>query len=153
MDIKEHEGESSELAKFLRSYWETRDMSYPQEWAEKYIKEGHKIEIIDDKFFTARDKDEIIGSVSLIFWEGGVAEMRDFFVKEGHRSEGIGKKLFERAYKECRNRNVRKIHAKIFPYLWNFFKGQGFKSEGLLHDHFEEGEDLMIVGKFLSEEE
>lgn len=152
MEIKERkDGHDEKLAKLLRNYWETRDMDYSQEWTKEYIREGHRNEIIEDKFFVAEEGDEVVGSLSVILWEGGVAELRDFFVKEGYRKEGAGKKLFEKAYEFCRGRNARKIHAKIFPYLWDFFRKQEFKAEGILHDHFKEGEDLIVVGKFLSQ--
>ena len=152
MKIREKEdSDVEELAGFLTKYWETRNMDYSQDWAESYIKKGHREEIIDDKFFVAKENNDIIGSISIVFWEGGVAELRDFYVKEKHRNEGVGDQLFDNAFEYCRERNVRKIHAKIFPYMLNFFKRKGFRAEGILQDHFEKGEDLIIVGKFLSD--
>lgn len=152
MEIKEKEASDvKELAEFLSKYWETRNMDYSLDWAESYIRKGHKKEIMDDKFFVAKEDEEIIGSISVVFREGGVAELRDFYVKEEHRDEGIGDELFEKAFEFCRERNVRKLHVKIFPYMLNFFKRKGFRAEGVLQDHFEEGEDLIIMGKFLSE--
>ncbi len=147
--VVEDENEIQELAHMLSSYWSERDMEYPEEWAEDYIKRGHAKEIMGDKFFVEIGDDGVTGSISLVFWEGGVVEIRDFYVVEGERDSGIGRKLLDRATEYCRERGVRKLHAKAVQDSVEFFENQGFEREGTLKDHFKDGEDLEIMAKFL----
>lgn len=137
------------LAELLVSYWKTRDMDYPKEWAMRYIEEGHRTEIVEDKFFAALDGKEVVGSMSVVLWEGELAGLRDLYVKPEYRGKGTGSQLFEEALKFCQEKKVRKITAKIFPDLLPLVKKQGFTEEGILRSHFTPGEDLIVVAKFL----
>ncbi|MFB6265786.1 MAG: GNAT family N-acetyltransferase, partial [Candidatus Nanohaloarchaea archaeon] len=93
----ETEEEIRELANLLSDYWSTREMEYSEDWTEDYIKQGHAEEILGDKFFIKTGEDGVSGSISLVFWSGGVAELRDFYVVEGERDSGIGEELLDRA--------------------------------------------------------
>ncbi len=151
MTVKVVEGEQEikELAHMLSDYWSERDLDYPVEWAEDYVREGHSKEIMGDKFFVETGEDGVSGSISIVLWEGGVAEIRDFYVVEGERDSGIGIKLLERVQEYCESRGVRKLHAKVITESKGFFEKNGFKEEGVLKDHFKEGEDLAVMAKFL----
>jgi len=138
-----------DLAKHLISYWKTRGMNYSQKWAENYVTKGHREEILGDKFFVAVENGFVVGSMSVILWKRDIAELRDFYVKPEYRNKGIGRKLLERALDFCRRKDMRKIHAELFPQYFHFFKKYGFYKEGVLRSHYAEGEDLLVIGKFL----
>ena len=135
-------------SRILREYWKTRGMSYSQEWTRNYLKQGHKTEIKKDMFFVAKDKNKVIGTMSIIIYEGDVAELRDFLVDNAYRGQGVGKSMMSELMQIIQKQKVRKIYALVFPDC-GFYLKMGFKQEGLLKDHFVKGEDLAIVSKFL----
>jgi len=135
------------VAKLLVDYWKSRGMDYNMEWAENFLEEGHAKEITSDTFFTYRD-DEVKGVVSLIVYEGDVAEIRDFVVKEEYRNQGYGKKMIEELEKHSKEKSIRKLYAYVSSQ--EFWTKLGYEEEGVLKSHFKEGEDLVIVAKFLT---
>ncbi len=139
----------SATARLLREYWETRGMKYSQTWAEGYVRKGHKAEIKEDLFFTAKDGEKVLGAMSVIIYEGNVAELRDFVVDPEFRGKGLGHKIISEILTILKERKVRKACALIFRQYEEFYKEFGFGKEGILKSHFAEGEDLMIVSKFL----
>jgi len=152
MEIKKlKKEEMPALAKMLREYWQSRSssMRYSQKWAENYLRKGHAIEIKKEVFLVAKEKKEVVGNISVIVWEGRVAELRDFLVKPRERGKGIGRRLFTEAILFCKKNNVRKVFLLIFPNLEEMLERKGFTREGVLHDHFACGEDLIIMSKFL----
>lgn len=136
------------LAKHLAYYWKARGLDYSEQWAEEYVREGHKKEIVEDRFFVALENGKVIGSMSVILWEGRLAELRDLFVKEEFRGKGIADALFEACLKYSKEKKARKIIALIFPYLFGFFEKRGFVREGLLKNQAKDGENLVIMSKF-----
>ncbi len=138
-----------DLAEHLVSYWNTRKMKYSTKWAENYVAKGHREEIIGDKFLVAIENGKVAGSISIVLWEKDLAELRDFYVKPEYRKKGIGRALLEEALRFCKKKKIRKVHGKLFPQYLPFFRQYGFQSEGKLKSHFAEGEDLIIIGKFL----
>lgn len=152
MEIKKLEKKDMPtLAKMLREYWQSRSssMSYSQEWTKKYLRKGHSIEIKKEVFLVAKEKKEVVGNISVIVWEGRVAELRDFLVKPEKRGKGISRKLFAEAILFCKKNNVRKVFLLTFPNLEEMLERKGFTREGMLHDHFACGEDLIIMSRFL----
>ena len=138
-----------DLAKHFVAYWNTRKMKYSVKWAENYIETNHRNEIIGGKFLIAIEDGKIVGSMSVVLWQKDLAELRDFYVKPNYRNKGVGRKLLEATLEFCKKKNVRKIHAKLFPQYFKFFKEYGFFKEGKLRSHFAEGEHLIIIGKFM----
>lgn len=149
MRIADGSAHRKSLAAHLVAYWKTRGMRYSQKWAEGYIASGHKKEIAGDKFFVALENGCVVGSISVVVWKGGLAELRDFYVTPACRNKGIGRALFEKALRFCEKKKARKVHAKVFPQYMEFFKEYGFAEEGILKSHFADGEDLLVVGKFM----
>jgi len=139
-----------QTSKLLVEYWKERGMSkYNQKYAEKYILEGHKKEIKLDRFFVYKEKQSVVGMISLIVQEGNVAEMRDLVVDPQYRNKGYGKKIIEETIEIAKRLKIRKLYVLTFSQLTKFYKSLGFKKEGVLKDHFAEGENLTIMSKFL----
>ncbi len=154
MDIKKVSKDSvTKVATLLRNYWKHRGMEYSLTWAKEYVLEGHRKEIKDDVFFVAKEREEILGCISLILSEGDVAELRDLVVEPAHRGKGIGERLVEYAQQWCVQNKVRKLFCCTFPHTQGFWLQQGFMIEGALKSHFKEGEDLVIMSKFIKKED
>jgi N-acetylglutamate synthase-like GNAT family acetyltransferase len=148
--IKELDKEDvSKVAGILVDYWKTRSMEYSIEWTENYIKEGHKKEIIKDKFFTLKENNEVIGVIAVIIYEGNIAELRDFVVSEKYRGQGYGKKIIQEIIEWCKKQDIRKIYALACPEREHIYAKYGFEKEGLLKNHFTKGEDLTFMSRFL----
>ena len=136
-------------AKILRTYWKSRGMTYSEKWTQDYLTKGHATEMKKDLFFVAKEKGKVIGTMSVIIYEGDVAELRDFVVDPKLRGKGFGKQIASETLEILRKQKVRKIYALVYPEYEDFWKKYGFEREGLLKDHFAKGEDLAIVSKFL----
>src|SRR3989344_5406500 len=143
---KKYEKQSAEL---LRNYWLSRKMNYSKEYSLDYVKNGHGKELVKEKFFVAVEK-EVIGTMSVIVWEGALAELRDFVVKEEYRGKGIGELLFKETEKWCKKNKIRKVMALIFPPRLEFFSRHGYVQEGYLRSHYADGEDLIVIGKIMN---
>lgn len=137
----------TEIAVLLRNYWEERGMRYSQAWTKNYIKNGHSSEIKKEKFFVLKEKSNIIGYISIIIWEGNLAELRDFVIKKKFRHIGNGKKLLEYSLNWCRRNKIRKIMSLTFPKYKKFLEKFGFKKEGFLQNHFKNRENLYFMSK------
>jgi N-acetylglutamate synthase-like GNAT family acetyltransferase len=145
-------GESSreEAAKLLADYWKDRGMSrYDAAWAEEYLLEGHKKEIVSDEFFIYSEGSEHMGVIALITYASGVAEVRDMVLKPEHRGKGLGKKMLEELIGITSKRGIRKLYALVFPQYESLYASAGFRKEGVLVDHFTKGEDLLFMGRIL----
>lgn len=142
--------EIPKVANLLRQYWKTRGMNYPKKWAEDYLKKGHKHDIKEDNFFVLEGpRGSVIGVISSTIFEGDVAELRDLVVTEKYRGLGHGKRLVNEALEYCKSKNVRKVYGFSRYETEGLLRALGFHVEGVLRNHFAEGEDLLIMSKFL----
>ena len=142
--------EHGEVAQLLTSYWQERGMTqYDRKWAASYLIEGHKKEIEKDEFFVYKENGTIIGTIALITYSGGVAEIRDLVIKQEHRKKGQGKKVLSEIISIARQRKLRKLFAFVNPELEAPLQKGGFVKEGVLKNHFAQGEDLVIMSLFL----
>lgn len=140
----------SEIAELLASYWTERGMpAYDKTWAEEYLKEGHKKEIKKDEFFIFKKDNRVIGVVSLIINVSDVAEIRDLVIKKEFRGKGYGRELLQEIISIAQQRQARKLFALVFPEIEKMYAEAGFEKEGLLKNHFAEGEDLVIMSQFI----
>lgn len=134
------------VAEYFVAYWKSRDMTqYPMKWALKYLKNGHKSEITDDKFFVAKDGKKIVGTIALIRFAGDVAEIRD----DVWHDNSVGSTLLFHLINYAKKKKIRKIYSLALKNKVNFYGRHGFKKEGVLKDHFKKGENLAIMSKFL----
>lgn len=139
------------VSRILNEYWKERNMNYDLKWAREYVENGHKTEIKEEQFFVLKEEN-IIGCISVVIWEGDLAELRDWVVKKEFRNKGYGKKLIEYALDWCNKKNVRKIVSLIFPKYKEFFERRGFVGEGFLKDHFKDGENLILMSRLIKKE-
>ena len=149
VEIKSVDKESiSSIALLLRQYWKERGLIYTKQWAEQYVELGHKIELKKEQTFMLLDNGKVIGTCSVIIWEGNVAELRDLVIKKEQRSKGYGKKLLEFSLEWCRRNNARKVFALIFQQNKPLFEQSSFTLEGFLKHHFKQNEHLLIMSLF-----
>jgi len=142
--------DEDQVAELLSNYWNERGMpQYDKEWAKKYLVEGHKKEIANDEFFVYQEDNKTVGVVSLITDVSGVAEIRDLVVKQELRGKGYGTKMVTEIIALSKERKIRKLFLLSFLKYEKFLSKLGFEKEGLLKNHFMQGEDLVIMSKFL----
>lgn len=154
MEIKKIESEDLQVAaNLLRIYWKERGGNYSQDFTLKYLTEGHKTEIVKDQFFVIKENNKVMGTVALIIFEAGVAEIRDLVVKKEYRRKGLGKKLIDYLIEFAKHNNVRKIYCLTVQPYRSFYEKCGFELEGFLKNHYKEGEHLIIMSRYLKEKE
>ena len=139
----------SKIATLLRDYWKERGYRYTNAWAKNYLQKGHATEIKQDLFFVLQEGKDIIGTISLMVYEGNVAELRDFVIKEAYRGKGYGEPLLEHALQWCKKHKIRKVIALTFPNTKAFYVRYKFVQEGYLRSHFAPHEDLIIMSRFM----
>ncbi len=140
--------DANDIAVLLATYWKERGMGeYDTKWAGQYLKEGHRKEIKSDEFFSYKEEDKLVGTVSLVTDVSGVAEIRDLVIKQEYRGKGYGKNMLNELINLAKERRVRKLFA--LTKIENLFKSAGFEKEGILKSHFAKDEDLVIMSKFL----
>lgn len=139
--------ERKAAARLLVDYWHSRGMTrYSIRWAENYLKEGHKNEIAEDEFFAYREGREIVGVISLMTWPSrDLVEVRD----EVGLKKGVLKKMIVELLGLARKRKIRKIYSLSLKQNVRAYMSLGFRKEGILKSHFERGEDITIMGRFL----
>lgn len=139
-------GEYKEVAKLLNRSWKSR--RYKD--AEKYIAKGHSIEIVDDEFFVFEGiKGDIVGVISVVLYDSGIAELRDLVIDGKYRGLGYSTQMIERSIDFCRSNKARKVYGYVRYEDEGLLKSLGFHVEGVLKNHFVDGEDLLILSKFI----
>ncbi len=139
-------GDYQEATKLLGKSWKSRRYKNPMD----YISKGHNIEIVEDQFFVFEGiKGEMVGIISVVLYEGGVAELRDLVIDDKYRGLGYSTQMLERAIDYCNSNKMRKIYGYVRYQDEGLLKSLGFHVEGVLKNHFVDGEDLLILSKFL----
>ncbi len=136
------------LGKFLKE----KNLPFSRTWLLEYLTSGHTKEIKEHVFFSIKLDKEIIGIVSIIIYNNGLAEIKDFIIEENFRNKGYGSKSLTMLIDWCKNKNIRKIYSLVPPACKEFFSKHGFGVEGYLRDHYKEQEDLVLVAKFIERE-
>ncbi len=132
----------------LRGCWKERGMIYTQQWAEQYLRQGHKIELKKEQWFLVKEEGKVIGIISVILWEGNVAEIRDRIIKKEAQQKGYERKIIQYAKEWCKINSARKIYTLVPQIEKLLYEEMGFRLEGFLQDHFKQGEDLLIMSFF-----
>jgi len=144
------ERDENKLAELLADYWKERGMpQYDVAWAKAYLKEGHKKEIARDEFFVFEQEGNMVGVIALITDVSGVAEIRDTVIKPEHRKKGFGKQMLTELVALAKERKLRKLFSLSFPQYERLLTSVGFEKEGVLKNHFAQGEDLVVMSLFL----
>jgi len=139
----------NDAAKLLMEYWKERRMNYSHKWTVNYIRQGHKTEIKKDVFFIIKDKNKIVGTGSIVIYEGNVGEVRDLLIKKEERGKGYGENLIKELLRFAKKNKVRKVYALVFPTIRQMYQNMGFVQEGYLKSHFSKKEDLCFMSRFL----
>ncbi|MBU0456630.1 MAG: hypothetical protein ABH824_00760 [Nanoarchaeota archaeon] len=141
--------EVEEAGKLLVSYWKSRDMpEYNLNWAKDYLIKGHNKETIKDEFFTFREKGKLMGFASLITNVSKIAEIRDEITIKDDKNLYL-KRILKELLKLAKLRKLRKLYSLVLPKNLGVYKSLAFKKEGILKDHFKDGEDFIIMSKMI----
>lgn len=134
-------------AKLLVKYWNSRGMTrYNVRWAEDYLEAGHRKEIAKDEFFLFRKGGKIVGVISLMTWPSkDLVEVRD----EVAPNKGVLKKMIAELLELARKRKIRKVYSLSLEQNARTYASLGFRKEGVLKSHFEKGEDIFVMSRFL----
>ncbi len=139
-------GDYQEATKLLGKSWKSRRYKNPMD----YISKGHSIEINEDQFFVFEGlRGEVVGIISVVLYESGVAELRDLVIDDKYRGLGYSTQMLERTIDYCKSNRTRKVYGYVRYQDEGLLKSLGFHVEGVLKNHFVDGEDLLILSKFL----
>jgi RimJ/RimL family protein N-acetyltransferase len=99
--------------------------------------------------FVAESGSEIVGRLSLVRdshpASPHVADL-GLMVAAGHRRQGIGRALLERAVEWARDQGIEKLELHVFPYnepAIRLYEEFGFEREGLRRGHYRRGGELV----------
>jgi len=102
---------------------------------------------IDDGEWLAifvRDDDRIVAGICGNTW-GGCAEIRQFWVDEARRQQGLGTRLLEAAEQEARRRGCRQMLLMTFSFQApSFYAKHGFEIVAVVDDHPHGQKNLLL---------
>jgi hypothetical protein len=144
MHVHPLEEPDESIASRLADHYASRNLDCDTDWALAYLEEGHKNDT-DHTFFRLEDDDDTIGVVSLVVDTHDVAEIKDLIVDDESRLMEALMMLEQRAA----TMGVRKLYALESFDRVSTFEDVDFEQEGILQDHYVEGETLVIMSKFV----
>ena len=98
--------------------------------------------------FVRDDDDRIVAGICGNTW-GGTAEIRQFWVEETRRKQGLGTKLLQAAEREARRRRCRQMILMTFSFQApSFYARHGFEVIASVDDH-PHGHTNMLLRKRL----
>jgi GNAT superfamily N-acetyltransferase len=106
------------------------DRLYEFNSAETGITDGEWLAI-----FVRDDDHRIVAGICGNTW-GGCAEIRQFWVEEGRRKQGLGTRLLEAAEQEARGRGCRQMLLMTFSFQAPaFYAKRGFEVVAVVDEH------------------
>jgi GNAT superfamily N-acetyltransferase len=121
------------------------DRLYEFNSAETGITDGEWLAIF------VRDEDHrIVAGICGNTW-GGCAEIRQFWVEEGRRKQGLGTRLLGAAEREARRRGCRQVLLMTFSFQApTFYANRGFEVVAVVDEH-PDGHKNLLLRKRLGE--
>ncbi|OGV51539.1 MAG: hypothetical protein A2017_01850 [Lentisphaerae bacterium GWF2_44_16] len=102
--------------------------------------------------FVAVDGERVVGYLKVVAGANGLGSLDVIGVEPEYFSKGIGPMLFAEADKFWKEKNMRKISTCVSAHnkkaLMYYIKND-FIPEGYRRDHFFEGVDEIILGRFM----
>ena len=135
------------IAEIVKRHFATDYMGFPT-FDESYIKNKMR----NDWFLVAENDGRITGCIRLALVDFDLADIRTLCVDEEFRGKGIGQKLLDEGIKLLKEKNMRKIIARVKADNASgikFFEKNGFKQEGFFKEHYRKGIDVVQFYKFL----
>ena len=100
--------------------------------------------------FVRNEEDRIVAGICGNTW-GGCLEIRQFWVAEARRNQGLGTRLFLAAEQEARRRGCRQILLMTFTFQApTFYAKHGFEVVAAVDDH-PHGHKNLLLRKRLGE--
>lgn len=97
-----------------------------------------------------KDEERIVAGICGNTW-GGCCEIRQFWVEESRRHQGLGTRLLGAAEQEARRRGCRQIVLTTFSFQAPaFYMKRGFKALATVDD-YPCGHQSMLLRKYLGE--
>src|SRR3989338_1401533 len=127
----------NKLAKLFKEDYERRGLNFTQSSIKDYLKIGMKRK----QFYAIEENNEIIGCVALKPGYNFILEMKDMIA----RDEQQLRMLVENMIKICLEKEARKLFTICPEKYEKGLERIGFIKEGMLKDHFMEGENLVIM--------
>jgi [ribosomal protein S18]-alanine N-acetyltransferase len=101
--------------------------------------------------FVALDKKTVVGYLRVMSGSNGLGSLDLIGIRPDYIGKGVGRKLARRADDYWRKKGMRKISTSVSAHnkraLLYYIK-LGFVPEGYRRDHFQDGIDEIILGKF-----
>ena len=99
-------------------------------------------------FFVRETDDRIVAGIAGAVW-GGCLEIRQFWIEEGRRRQGLGTRLLAAVEEEARRRGCRQILLATFSFQApEFYAKRGFEVVAAVDDH-PRGHTNLILSKRL----
>lgn len=100
----------------------------------------------------ALDGSKVVGYIRVTASEGGLGSLEVVGTDPGYFGTGVGRALMEGAEKFWRRKKMRKVSTCVSAHNRRaliYYIRNGFFPEGYRRDHFFEGVDEVILGRFL----
>ena len=76
----------------LRGCWKERGMIYTS--SGRAVSQARSKSSLKEQWFLVKEEGKVIGIISVILWEGNVAEIRDRIIKKKRSRKGMSEKSF-----------------------------------------------------------